>query len=76
MKTLSEVQFNQHLGQMVRMRRRKMGLTQKDVATRIGVTFQQFQKYETGQSAMSVFRLHQISDVLGLETASLSKQGA
>jgi DNA-binding transcriptional regulator YiaG len=55
-----------HIGRRIRMRRRLLGLNQTELARRIGVTFQQVHKYETGQSAVTAARLYAIAMALGL----------
>ncbi len=45
------------VGQQLRLGRRELGLTQEALATLLGITFQQVQKYETGRSRMSAGRL-------------------
>ena len=54
-----------HIGRRIRMRRRQLGLNQSELARRIGVTFQQVHKYETGQSAVTAARLFAIATALG-----------
>jgi transcriptional regulator with XRE-family HTH domain len=46
-------------------------LSQTDLATRIGVTFQQVQKYESGGNRISVGRLFRIARVLGVDITYL-----
>lgn len=53
------------LGTLIRSRRKQLGLTQKDVAERLGVTAQQIQKYESGVDALRISRLLEFSRVLG-----------
>lgn len=53
------------LGTLIRSRRKQLGLTQKDVAERLGVTAQQIQKYESGVDALRISRLLEFSHVLG-----------
>lgn len=53
-----------HLGQRVRQRRWMLGLTQQQLAERVGVRFQQIQKYETGENRMSAGRLWDIAEAL------------
>jgi len=53
------------IGRRIRMRRRLLGLNQTELARRIGVTFQQVHKYETGQSAVTAARLYAIATALG-----------
>ena len=52
------------IGRLVRAQRRQLGLTQSDLAKRIGVTFQQVQKYENGTNRISIGRLTRIAEAL------------
>ena len=56
--------FNQHLGNKLKLRRLALGLTQTKVAKAINVTFQQIQKYEKGTNGVSSIRLLQLSNYL------------
>ncbi|MEO6340430.1 MAG: helix-turn-helix transcriptional regulator [Caulobacteraceae bacterium] len=53
-----------HLGKRLRRRRRLLGLTQQQLATVVGIRFQQIQKYECGANRISAARLWQLSDAL------------
>lgn len=53
-----------YIGQRIRLRRNIMAITQKDLAQRCGITFQQIQKYETSGNRISVSRLFQIATAL------------
>lgn len=53
------------VGQRLRQGRRELGLTQDGLASLLGVTFQQIQKYEAGHSRMSAGRLLEIAQALG-----------
>ena len=55
-----------HIGRRIRLRRRLLGLNQSELARRIGVTFQQVHKYETGQSGVTAARLFAIAEALGV----------
>ncbi len=59
-------QIDQHLGLILRKRRRTLGLTQKDVALAVGVRFQQIQKYECGADRIYANRLWSLARVLKL----------
>lgn len=48
------------------MRRILAGISQAQLGTALGVTFQQVQKYEKGANRVSASRLQQISAVLGV----------
>ncbi len=60
---------DRHVGQVVRARRRALGLSQSAVADRLGVSFQQLQKYERGANRVSASTLHALSLVLDLPVA-------
>jgi len=53
-----------HLGRRLRRRRRLLGLTQQQLASVVGVRFQQIQKYECGANRISAARLWRISAAL------------
>ena len=53
-----------HVGQRVRQRRWMIGITQQQLAERVGIKFQQIQKYETGTNRISSSRLWDIAAVL------------
>ncbi len=53
-----------HVGARLRLRRMMLGVSQENLAARIGVTFQQVQKYEKGQNRVGASRLLQLSRAL------------
>jgi transcriptional regulator with XRE-family HTH domain len=53
-----------HVGSRVRMRRNMLGLSQEKLGEKIGLTFQQVQKYERGANRIGASRLHELSQVL------------
>ena len=55
-----------HVGNRVRMRRMLIGMSQEKLGERLGLTFQQIQKYEKGTNRISASRLYQISQILGV----------
>lgn len=67
------------VGRLVRVHRMARGLSQTELANRIGVTFQQVQKYETGSNRISMGRLTRIARVLRVTVTFLlagSRQAA
>jgi transcriptional regulator with XRE-family HTH domain len=58
------------VGTRIAARRQALGLSQTALAERVGVSFQQIQKYETGINRISASRLHQIALALGDEPGS------
>ena len=55
-----------HVGQRLRQRRWMLGLTQQQVGDRVGIKFQQVQKYETGQNRVSASRLWDLAKALNV----------
>jgi len=53
-----------HVGKRVKLRRTLLHISQEQLASDIGVTFQQVQKYESGHNRVSASRLFDISRVL------------
>ena len=54
------------VGMRIAQRRAALGLSQTALATRLGISFQQVQKYESGSNRVSASRLHQIAMALAL----------
>ena len=52
------------VGKRVRLRRLQLSLSQTELAQKLGLTFQQVQKYEKGTNRVSCSRLSEISEVL------------
>jgi len=59
------------VGQNIRICRLQKGLSQTELGERIGVTFQQIQKYEKGANRVGASRLTQIAGVLGVGLPTL-----
>jgi transcriptional regulator with XRE-family HTH domain len=62
------------VGAKIRVLRVSRGLSQTDLADKIGVTFQQVQKYEKGANRVGASRLSQIASVLGISIGELFNQ--
>ena len=53
-----------HVGKRIRHRRWMVGMTQQQLADKVGIKFQQIQKYETGANRVSASRLWEIARAL------------
>ena len=58
-----------HVGKRIKLRRTLLHISQEQLASDIGVTFQQVQKYESGHNRVSASRLFDISRVLNCPIA-------
>ncbi|MBW4984253.1 helix-turn-helix domain-containing protein [Mameliella sp. CS4] len=74
-----------HVGKRIRHRRWLVGMTQQQLAERVGIKFQQIQKYETGANRVSASRLWDIAEALdvpvsfffeGIEHENAAEEGA
>ena len=54
------------VGSRVRMRRNMLVLSQEKLGEKIGLTFQQVQKYEKGVNRIGAGRLYQVAQILGV----------
>ena len=52
------------VGKRIRLRRLQLSLSQTDLGQKLGVAFQQVQKYEKGTNRVSCSRLYEISKIL------------
>src|ERR1022692_2569332 len=64
------------VGRRVRILRVSRGLSQSALASQLGLTFQQLQKYEKGTNRISASKLHDIARILGVEVASFFEDAA
>ena len=53
-----------HVGKRIRHRRWMIGMTQQQLAEKVGIKFQQIQKYETGMNRVSASRLWDIAQAV------------
>ncbi|MEM1160054.1 MAG: helix-turn-helix transcriptional regulator [Pseudomonadota bacterium] len=58
-----------HVGQRVRQRRWMVGMTQQQLGNKVGIKFQQIQKYETGTNRISASRLWDIAAALDVQVS-------
>lgn len=62
------------LGERIRARRRELGLSQSALGGKLGITFQQIQKYENGTNRVSASMLLKLSDALAMPVTELLQQ--
>ncbi len=67
---------NKTIGLKIKSLRKTYGLSQIELAEKLGLSFQQIQKYEKGITAISVLRLQQIADAFGVHITVFFKQAS
>lgn len=55
-----------HVGSRVRLRRSIVKMSQQELARAVGITFQQVQKYERGTNRISISRMYEMANALGV----------
>lgn len=68
---MSHTTFYVRLGSLLRERREAMHLSMREVGVAAAVSWQQIQKYEQGQSALSVERLLTLCRILHVEPSHI-----
>jgi transcriptional regulator with XRE-family HTH domain len=61
------------VGESIRAHRLAAGMSQAELAKRLGVSFQQVQKYEKGTNRVGAARLPQIAGIFGVPIGALFK---
>lgn len=56
--------YDKRLGELVRLRRKELGMSQSDLGAALGVSFQQIQKQERGVNRISAATLQKIAIAL------------
>lgn len=62
---MREKPFN-NIGNLIKAARKAQGMSQMALAEKVGVSYQQIQKYEKGTSTITITRLALISKALGI----------
>ena len=60
------IKSNRQIGAEIKRTREVLGISQMKLGEEVGVSFQQIQKYEKGTSRISVERIQQIANALGI----------
>lgn len=67
----SVTETDREIGERIRTRRNELGASQRQVAATVGISYQQYQKYEVGDNRVSAAMLMRIARALSLDAADL-----
>ena len=56
--------WDENIGRRLKLRRLQLGLSQESLGLALGVTFEEVEKYESGNVRIEVARLQQIAEIL------------
>jgi transcriptional regulator with XRE-family HTH domain len=62
---------DKHIGARMRDGRLSLNMSQTDLGKKLGVTFQQIQKYESGRNRISAARLYVVCKTLNVSLSSM-----
>ncbi|EJF91255.1 helix-turn-helix domain-containing protein [Bartonella tamiae] len=63
-----------YVGSRIRLRRNMLGLSQEKLGEKLGITFQQIQKYEKGTNRVGASRLQAISEIMDVPVSYFFEQ--
>ncbi len=63
---MSKASKENPIGQKIRQRRVQLGLSQEELAEKLGISYQQVQKYEKGVSQLTIERLREMAQGLSV----------
>jgi transcriptional regulator with XRE-family HTH domain len=64
-------EFRKSVGETIKRYRLNVNMSQMELAEKLGISYQQLQKYEKGINNISISRLKQISEALKIPISSL-----
>ncbi|MET3560082.1 transcriptional regulator with XRE-family HTH domain [Bartonella japonica] len=64
-----------YVGSRIRLRRNILGLTQEKLGEKLGITFQQVQKYEKGTNRIGASRLQAIAEIMDVPVSYFFDKG-
>ena len=59
-------EIEKHVGKKIKLFRQLRGLSQSEIAVHLGITFQQFQKYESGKNRIPISRLMKLAEIFNI----------
>jgi len=65
------MKYSRQIGCLIKQFREEAGYSQQELAEKLDISFQQLQKYEYGQSRITVERLDQLSSILHIPIGKL-----
>jgi len=66
----TDIITSDEIGTLIRNRRKELGLSQEQLSEKVGVSYQQIQRYENGGSMLNVENIQRISKALSVPVCS------
>lgn len=66
---LTDIVTSRDIGRIIRERRKELGLSQEQLSEKIGVSYQQIQRYENGGSMLNVENVQRVAMALSISVS-------
>ncbi len=70
-----KIKTSREIGEMLKKKRRELGISQEELAERLGVTYQQIQRYENGVNKLNVENIQIIAEALDVPVSYFFDKG-
>ncbi len=70
-----KIKTSREIGERVKKKRRELSISQEELAERLGVTYQQVQRYENGMNKLNVENIQVIANALDIPVSYLFGNG-
>lgn len=67
----TDIITTREIGETIRKRRKELGLSQEQLSERVGVSYQQIQRYENGSNMLNVENVQRLAKALSIPVARL-----
>jgi transcriptional regulator with XRE-family HTH domain len=67
----TDIVTSREIGVLIRSRRKELGLSQEQLSEKVGVSYQQIQRYENGGSMLNVENVQRVAKALSIPVAQL-----
>jgi transcriptional regulator with XRE-family HTH domain len=71
----TEIVTSREIGKIIREQRKALGLSQEQLSEKVGVSYQQIQRYENGGSMLNVENMQRVANALSIPIAQFFEGG-
>jgi len=64
-------ELNSAIGRRLRLLRERIGISRQEIASELGVVWQQVQKYENGTNAISIVAMRRMAELFGVSPCDI-----
>lgn len=72
----NEIVTSREIGAIIRKRRKELGLSQEQLSEKVGVSYQQIQRYENGGSMLNIENMQRVAMALAIPVVQFFRESA